>query len=73
MAAAAKATSEAATKTGTKATAEGRRIEELLRRKLQTGVSLHLTAQDRGEVRIAFFSNDDLERLLALLGVSIDE
>jgi ParB family chromosome partitioning protein len=58
---------------GAKGTAEGRRIEELLRRKLQTGVSLHLTAQDRGEVRIAFFSNDDLERLLALLGVSTDE
>jgi ParB family chromosome partitioning protein len=53
-------------------TAEGRRIVELLRQKLQTGVSLHLTAEDRGEVRIAFFSNDDLERLLVLLGVSTD-
>ena len=50
-----------------------RQMEELLRRKLQTGVSLHLTAKDRGEVRIAFYSNDDLERVLNLLGVSIEE
>lgn len=52
--------------------AESRRIEELLRKKLQTGVSLNLTARDQGEVRIAFYSNDDLERVLALLGVSLD-
>ncbi len=52
--------------------AEAKRIEELLRKKLQTGVQIHLTARDRGEVRIAFFSNDDLERLLELLGVRID-
>lgn len=52
--------------------AEGRRIEELLRKRLQTGVSLHLSARDRGEVRIAFFSNDDLERVLSLLGVDIE-
>ncbi len=49
-----------------------RQIEELLRRKLQTGVSIQLTAKDQGEVRIAFFSNDDLERLLEVLGVSLD-
>jgi ParB family chromosome partitioning protein len=53
-------------------TAEARQIEELLRKKLQTGVQLHLTGRDRGEVRIAFFSNDDLERLLELLGVRFD-
>lgn len=52
--------------------AEVRRIEELLRRKLQTGVQIHLTGRDRGEVRIAFFSNDDLERLLEVIGVKID-
>jgi len=50
-----------------------RRIEEMLRRKLQTGVAIHLTARDRGEVRIAFFSNDDLERVLTVLGVSIED
>ena len=52
--------------------AEVRRIEELLRKKLQTGVSIHLSAKDKGEVRIAFFSNDDLERVLAVLGVRLD-
>ncbi len=60
------------TPTGT-SSAEVRRIEELLRRKLQTGVSLHLTSRDRGEVRIAFFSNDDLERVLSVLGVSLED
>ena len=54
-------------------TAEVRRIEELLRKKLQTGVQLHLTARDRGEVRIAFFSNDDLERLLEVIGIRLDQ
>ncbi len=49
-----------------------RQIEERLRRKLQTGVSIQLTAKDKGEVRIAFFSNDDLERVLDLLGVTLD-
>jgi ParB family chromosome partitioning protein len=49
-----------------------RQLEEKLRRKLQTGVSISLSAKDKGEVRIAFFSNDDLERLLELLGVSLD-
>lgn len=52
--------------------AETRRVEELLRKKLQTTVSLHLTAKDKGEVRIAFFSNDDLERVLNLLGIQLD-
>ena len=52
--------------------AEARRIEELLRKKLQTGVQIHLTARDRGEVRIAFFSTDDLERLLEVMGVRLD-
>lgn len=49
-----------------------RQLEEKLRRKLQTGVSIQLTAKDKGEVRIAFFSNDDLERLLEVLGISLD-
>lgn len=49
-----------------------RQLEEKLRRKLQTGVSISLSAKDKGEVRIAFFSNEDLERLLELLGVPLD-
>lgn len=52
--------------------AEMRRVEELLRRKMQTTVSLHLTGKERGEVRIAFLSNDDLERVLGLLGVDLE-
>lgn len=54
------------------ATAEIRRLEELLRKKLQTGVSIRLSGKDKGEVAIQFFSNDDLERLLESLGVRID-
>jgi ParB family chromosome partitioning protein len=57
---------------GNASTAESRHIEELLRKRLQTGVQLHLTGKDKGEVRISFFSNDDLERLLELLGVRFD-
>jgi ParB family chromosome partitioning protein len=57
---------------GAPSTAESRRIEELLRKRFQTGVSLHLTSKDRGELRIAFFSNDDLERVLTILGIELD-
>ena len=44
-----------------------RRVEEQLRRKLQTDVSVVQNAPDRGSVRIAFYGADDLERLLDLL------
>ena len=51
--------------------AEVARIEEELRRRLQTDVKVHLTTKDKGEVRIAFYSADDLERVLDLvLGVA---
>ncbi len=49
-----------------------RQIEAKLMRKLQTRVSVALTAKDKGEVRIAFLSSDDLERVLVLLGVLLD-
>src|ERR1019366_4879274 len=39
--------------------AEVARIEEELRRRLQTDVKIHLAAKDKGEVRIAFYSADD--------------
>lgn len=52
--------------------AELRRIEGLLRKKLMTGVTIHPTGKDKGELRIDFHSNDDLERLLGILGVSLD-
>jgi ParB family chromosome partitioning protein len=43
------------------------RIEGELRRRLQTDVSVHLTAPEKGEVRIAFYSADDLERVLDII------
>jgi ParB family chromosome partitioning protein len=54
-------------------TATTRRIEQLLTQKLQTAASLHLTGKDRGELRIAFHSADDLQRLLDRIGVDVDE
>jgi ParB family chromosome partitioning protein len=47
--------------------AEVARIEDELRRRLQTDVKVQLTAKDRGELRISFYSTDDLERLLDLV------
>lgn len=43
------------------------RIEAELRRRLQTDVKIHLGAKDAGEVRVAFYSADDLERLLDIV------
>jgi len=54
--------------------AEVRRIEDQLRRHLQTDVSLSLNGSDRGELRIAFYSNEDLQRVLDLMmGSSSDD
>ena len=48
-----------------------RRIEEQLRKHLQTDVSVQVLGNERGVVRISFFSHDDLERVLDLvLGTS---
>ena len=47
--------------------AEARRIEEELRRRLQTDVQLVLSAKEKGSIRIPFYSADDLERLLDLI------
>ena len=44
-----------------------RRIEEQLRRHLQTDVHVQTLGTDRGVVRITFYSADDLERLLDLM------
>lgn len=49
------------------ATPEVKGIEDQLRRHFQTDVAMSLTAADRGEVRLAFYSTDDLERLLDLM------
>jgi len=43
-------------------------VEEMLRRRFQTDVSVHVTPKKKGEVRIQFYSYDDLNRLLELVG-----
>ena len=50
-----------------------RRIEDELRRFLQTDVHLVLSGKDRGELRIQFYSSEDLGRLLELITNSTDE
>ncbi|MEO7964275.1 MAG: ParB/RepB/Spo0J family partition protein [Gemmatimonadaceae bacterium] len=44
-----------------------RRIEEQLRRRLQTDVSIQALGNERGVVRISFYSHDDLDRVLDLI------
>ena len=46
---------------------EVKRLEDQLRRYLQTDVSLQLSGAERGEIRIAFYSSDDLQRVLELV------
>jgi ParB family chromosome partitioning protein len=46
---------------------ELRRIEDQLRRHLQTDVHLALTGKEKGVLRIGFYSSEDLERLLELI------
>lgn len=42
-------------------------IEDALRRYLQTDVRIALAGEEKGTVELKFYSNDDLERLLALI------
>ncbi len=44
-----------------------KRIEEQLRKHLQTDVHIQTLGNDRGVVRVTFYSADDLERLLDLM------
>jgi ParB family chromosome partitioning protein len=48
--------------------AEVRRIEDELRRRFQTDVHVDVADRERGEIRIAFYSADDFERVVDLLG-----
>ena len=58
----------------TNAAPEIRQITDRLRRHLQTDVQVIADESARGELRIRFYSVDDLERLLALItGTSEDE
>ena len=44
-----------------------RRIEDDLRRYLQTDVRIQLSGSEKGKIEVAFYSNDDLERVLELI------
>jgi ParB family chromosome partitioning protein len=59
----------ASAKPKTAASAEARSIEDRLRRHLQTDVSVHLSKSKnpKGELRIHFYSNDDLSRVLDMI------
>ncbi len=46
------------------ATAEVKRLQEELRRHLQTDVTITVDDRERGKIEIAFYSADDLERVL---------
>src|SRR5438876_11274683 len=52
---------------------EVRRIEEALRRELGTDVRVTLRAKGKGQIHVAFYSNEDLARLLEVfLGAPFD-
>ena len=44
-----------------------KRLEDELRRRLQTDVSIHLTGPERGSIEVSFYSADDLERVLDMV------
>ncbi len=54
------------------AEAQATAVEQRLRRRLQTDVAIHLKGAERGNLVITFYSADDLERLLELMGVPND-
>ena len=56
-----------ATKASQQLNSPGKEIQNRLRRHLQTDVTLSVTADQRGQISILFYSNDDLERLLELI------
>jgi ParB family chromosome partitioning protein len=47
--------------------AEVRRLEDQLRKKLQTDVHITLSGKQKGELRVPFYSADDFERIFELL------
>lgn len=55
------------------ANAELRRITDTLRRRLQTDVSVTDNGGGRGEIRITFFSHDDLDRVLGIIVPGADD
>ena len=47
--------------------AEVRRIEDQLRKRLQTDVHIALSGKQKGELRVPFYSGDDFERILEIM------
>jgi len=58
------------TTTGDTRSAEVKRIEDTLRRRLGTDVKIAQSGATKGEIRIPFYSADDFERVMELLGGS---
>ena len=54
-------------KNGVARNAEIRRVTDRLRRRLQTDVTVDIDEKDRGQLRINFYSADDLNRLIELI------
>jgi ParB family transcriptional regulator, chromosome partitioning protein len=54
-------------KDGAARNAELRRLTDRLRRRLQTDVAIDINEKDRGQLRITFYSVDDLNRLIELI------
>ena len=52
---------------GAARTAELRRLTDRLRRRLQTDVVIQIDEKDRGQLRVTFYSADDLNRLIELI------
>jgi len=52
---------------GDSRSAELRRLEDQLRKRLGTDIKIVQTAKEKGELRIPFYSNEDFERLLELM------
>ncbi|HEX6537216.1 MAG TPA: ParB/RepB/Spo0J family partition protein [Gemmatimonadaceae bacterium] len=50
-----------------KSTPEAKRLADELRRHLQTDVAITLADRERGKIEIAFYSADDLDRLLEVI------
>lgn len=55
------------------ASAELRRLTDLLRRRMQTDVSITEIGGGKGEIRIAFYNHDDLDRVLGLIIPDADD
>jgi hypothetical protein len=50
--------------------AEIRRIEQLLMKRFQTDATVNLKSGNKGSVVLDFYSSEDLERILDLMGVT---